>query len=150
MRGDYSSPTEKVMLVSAERPRIWCAGSTVSISIQINSSHFYIPTYGHYNHLLCSDLSLKHCHNNCKHLNKQKLLRNESQRVTRTNKGVVPQGDEPRWSDCLTTRRRPFIWWLFATCRGSKIWSVNAGPDTSACFCLTPSRTNRNRVKRLN
>lgn len=151
----------KVMLVSAERPQIWCAGATVSVSIQINSSHFSIPTCiiasSHYDHLLCSNAFLKHCHNNYKHLNKQKPPRNESLCVMRINKRVVPQGDEPMHTLTKVDVEQPsdnkaasFIWWLFATCRGSKIWSVNAGPDTSACFCHTPSRTNRNLVKRLN
>lgn len=44
----------------------------------------------HYDHLLCSDPFLKYCHNNYKHLNKQKPQRNKS-----FNKTVVLQGDEP-------------------------------------------------------
>ncbi len=138
----------KVTLVSAERPQIWCAGASVSVSIQINSSHFYIPTWiiasSHYDHLLCSDAFLKHCQNNYKHLNKS-LRETRVCALMRINKWVVPQGDEPMHTLTKVDMEQPsdnraasFIWWLFATCRGSKIWSVNAGPDTSACFCLTP------------
>lgn len=87
----------KVTLVSAERPQIWRAGGAASLFIQINSSHCYIPTRisasSHYEHLLCADPFLKHCHNNYKHLSKQKswwesweTMRNASQGISRMEK----------------------------------------------------------------
>lgn len=114
----------KVTLVSAERPQIWRAGGAASLFIQINSSHCYIPTRlsasSHYEHLLCADPFLKHCHNNYKHLSKQKswwesweTMRNASQGISRMKKTAVPQWDadvrankKSAWSDCLTTRHR--------------------------------------------
>ncbi len=116
----------KVTLVSAERPQIWCAGAAASVSIQINSSQFYIPTCiiasSHYDHLLCSDPFLKHCHNNCKHLNKQKPPRNESLCITRINKSRTAG----RRADARANKSR----------HGATVWQQGSVPSSDDCLQL--------------